>query len=65
MIKLNEEEHRRIDPDAELVRHSPCNVCGRKSTARMRLYLENGLNVFAVCDEHFPELFKVLRGSCV
>lgn len=41
-----------FDIDAERVKDSPCNVCGRKSTARIRFYDENGLSLFAVCDDH-------------
>lgn len=51
-----------IDPDAERVKDSPCNVCGRKSTARMRLYLENGLNLFAVCEDHSSILKEMIKG---
>jgi hypothetical protein len=61
MIKLSDSAYNALDPDAARVKDSPCNVCGRKSTARIRWYLENGLNLFAVCNDHFPVLKEIVR----
>jgi len=49
-----------FEADAEKVKDSPCNVCGRKSTARIRMYDSTGFSLFAVCDDHIDELKKLV-----
>ena len=47
--------------DADVVKDSPCFVCGRKSVARMRCYSEEDLGQFrliAVCRDHI----SIIRG---
>ncbi len=60
MIKTPSEIFNLIDPDAALVKDSPCNICGKKSTARLRLYDENGLNLVAACDDHLLDLKEIV-----
>jgi hypothetical protein len=43
----------RLESDALLVRHSPCNPCGRKSTARGLFYGKgDGFYFLPLCDDH-------------
>lgn len=60
---MTDDEFSIFDPDAVLVKDSPCNSCSRKSIARMRLYADNKLFLFAVCPDHIEELSNILTES--
>jgi len=60
-INISDEEYEKFDPDYKLTKDSPCNICGRKSTARLRQRIDDVLWVFGVCDDHFEEFEKVME----
>ena len=60
-IEMTDEEYSLMTPDYVLTKDSPCNVCGRKSTARIRLRIDDKLYVFGACNDHFEELKKFGR----
>ena len=59
-FKMSDKDFNRFDPDAKLVKDSPC-FCGRKSIARMRQYYDGKLFLFAVCEDHIAELKKIIE----
>ncbi len=49
---------------SDLVRDSPCGWCGKKSTCRIRYYIDSTFTdafVIAACENHFKELKEDLH----
>ncbi|MCA9813425.1 MAG: hypothetical protein KC483_11295 [Nitrosarchaeum sp.] len=57
--------------DAKIVKNSPCSFCGKKSTARIRLYNDmdadkaTKLEVIGSCDIHHKNLGEILKTGTI